>query len=167
MIRRFVSLPFECQQCGECCSHLGVVHKIKEIRGNYQFLVFNQYTGEETAVTIDPDKVHLFEDKSVFSQLPEACPFFRHDRKNRKAICTVHLTRPDICREYGCWRLLILDFRGRRAGRISFKRSLCSEDTLLTRLWEQCINDINEQDDAVWEEEMIRIISKAGYTVRR
>ena len=67
----------------------------------------NEYTGEETAVTVDPDKVLLFLDRSIFEELPEACPFFRTDQKTGKAYCTVHLTRPEICRDYGCWRLLI------------------------------------------------------------
>jgi hypothetical protein len=129
--------------------------------------VYNQYTWEKTLVVVDPDKIHLFEDRSIFEELPEACPFFRHDQKTGKAYCTVHLTRPDICREYGCWRLLILDFRGRRAGRIMYQRYFISDDTTLTQLWEQRINNIDEPDDAVWEEEMIRILTKAGYTIRR
>ncbi|MCX6685279.1 MAG: YkgJ family cysteine cluster protein [Methanoregula sp.] len=165
--RRSDSLPFLCQQCGECCSHLGLVHKIGEILGDYRFLVYNQYSGEKTVVTVDPDKTRIFNDTSIFTELPEACPFFRHERGERKACCTVHSTRPDICRDYGCWRLLILDFRGRRAGRISGKSTLCSEDTFLTRLWEYCIKDLDMRDDVNWEEEMIRTLSRAGYSVRK
>jgi Fe-S-cluster containining protein len=167
VIRRVVVLPFECQQCGECCSHLGLVHKVREDFGEYRFLIYNQYTGEETAVAVDSDKTHLYDNKSVFSDLPEACPFFRFESVSRKGCCTVHQTRPGICRDYGCWRLLILDRRGRRVGRISNQRMLCSEDTFLTRLWEGCIDEINEPDDKVWEEEMICILSRAGFTVRR
>jgi hypothetical protein len=63
--------------------------------------------------------------------------------------------------------MLILDHRGRRAGRIMFIRTLCSEDTALTRLWDSCIENHKEPDDAVWEEEMIRILTRAGYSVRK
>ncbi len=160
-------MPFECQQCGECCSHLGLVHTIKEERGEYRFLVRNEYTGEETEVSVDPDKVQLFLDRSIFEHLPEACPFFRADQKTRKGYCTVHQTRPDICREYGCWRMLILNFRGRRAGRIMYQRHLASEDPDLIRLFEQCINDTSEPDDAAWDDKVIRILTRAGYSVRK
>ena len=129
-------------------------------------MVRNEYTGEETAVTVDPDKVLLFLDRCIFEELPEACPFFRTDQKTEKAYCTVHLTRPEICRDYGCWRLLILNFRGRRAGRIMYQRHLVSEDATLTRLFEECIDPISEPDDAAWDDKVIRILSKAGYSVR-
>ena len=165
--RGLVFIAFECFQCGECCSQLGLVHIIKEDRGDYRFLIFNRYTGEETDVVVDPDKIRMFEDRSVFDRLPNTCPFFRDEPGSGKGFCTVHLTRPEICRDYGCWRLLILNHRGRRVGRIKYIRTLHSEDSTLTALWDRCIEDHKEPDDAVWEENMIRILTKAGYTVRK
>jgi Fe-S-cluster containining protein len=159
-------MSFECSQCGECCSHLGQVHEIKEDLGDYHFLVNNRYTGEKTLVTIDPDKILLFLDKSIFGERPEACPFFRYRHETRKGYCTVHLTRPEICRDYGCWRLLILDSAGKRAGRIMERRFLASEDEALTRLFEDRINCMPEMDDEAWDREVIRVLVEAGYTVR-
>lgn len=159
-------MPFECSQCGECCSYLGQVHIIQEDYGNYRFLVNNQYTGEKTVVTVDPDKIALFCDRSIFQKRPEACPFFRYDQGSRKGYCTVHLTRPEICRDYGCWRLLILDSEGKRAGRIMCQRHLASEDEALTRLFEAHINHLAEPDDALWDRQVIRMLNAAGYSVR-
>ncbi len=102
-------MVFYCEQCGECCSHLGLVHSITEDHGNYEFVVFNRYTNESDVVTVDTDKKAIFDDKSIFEILPEACPFFRHQPGSEKAFCTVHFTRPEICRDYGCWRMLILN----------------------------------------------------------
>lgn len=143
------------------------MHTIREEYGDYRFLVHNHYTGEETQVTIDPDKYGLFNDKSLFEKLPHACPFFRHRSGGDKAICTVHQTRPEICRDYQCWRLLILDPSGRRAGRIRNIRTLCSDDAHLTNVWENCIDGIDEPDDRKWEDGMIQILRNAGYSVRR
>jgi hypothetical protein len=81
-------MPFECSQCGECCSHLGLVHTIREAYGNYRYLVYNQYTGEKTPVEVDLDKIALFEDRRIFTERPEACPFFRYDRHGAKGYCT-------------------------------------------------------------------------------
>lgn len=159
-------MPFECSQCGECCSHLGLVHTIHEDYGNYRYLVNNQYTGEKTEVTVDLDKIALFSDRSIFTERPEACPFFRYDRAGAKGYCTVHLTRPEICRDYGCWRILILDKEGNRAGRIMCQRFLASEDERLTRIFLTQVNNIAEPDDEVWDGRLTRVLADAGYTVR-
>ena len=160
-------MPFECSQCGECCSYLGLVHTIKEDFGDFRFLVNNQYTGEKTVVVVDPDKIALFSDRSIFLERPEACPFFRYDRAAKKGYCTVHLTRPEICRDYGCWRMLILNSEGKRAGRIMCQRHLASEDEALTRLFEEQVNHLVGQDDTTWDDAVIRVLFSAGYTVRR
>jgi hypothetical protein len=160
-------MPFECSQCGECCSYLGLVHVIREEYGDSRFLVRNQYTGETTPVQVDPDKTALYRDTGIFAERPEACPFFRYNRGERKGYCTIHLTRPEICRDYGCWRLLILDTRGNRAGRIMERRHLASEDDRLTRIFAGEIDPVIEPDDAVWDELVIRVLTRAGYTVRR
>jgi hypothetical protein len=160
-------MPFECFQCGDCCENLGLVYTIREDYGDFRFLIHNNYTGEDTPVSVDPDKRDLFTDTSIFLKLPYACPFFRCQAGSGKAYCTVHLTRPEICRDYGCWRLLILDHRGRRVGRIKYIRTLCSEDALLTKIWDECIEHNEEPDDRVWEEKMNRTLTRAGYTVRK
>jgi hypothetical protein len=146
---------------------MGQVHSIMEIRGEFTFLVNNQYTGEKTEVIVDQDRHQLFSDKSIFLEQPEACPFLRYHREDGKAYCTVHLTRPEICRDYGCWRLLILNARGSRAGRIMYQRAFFSDDADLTRLWITCIDNLTETDDEVWEEKVTRILLNAGYTIRK
>jgi Fe-S-cluster containining protein len=165
--KRGSPLPFECIQCGECCSHLGLVHSIREERGGNRFLLYNQYTGDEQEVVLDSDKIDLFSDKSTFEREPEACPFFRFKETDGKGYCTIHLTRPDICRDFSCWRLLVLDHTGRRAGRVMFIRTLVTEDPVLRRLWDECIDTIGDPDDAVWEDLMIDTLTRAGYSVRR
>jgi Fe-S-cluster containining protein len=159
-------MPFECSQCGECCTHLGLVHVILEDYGDLRFLIRNRYTGETTAVAIDPDKAALFSDTAIFQERPEACPFFRYDRAQGKGYCTVHLTRPEICRDYGCWRMLILDSEGTRAGRIMGGRHLASENEALTLLFEEQINHLIEPDDTAWDDRVLRVLTAAGYTVR-
>ena len=158
-------MPFECSQCGECCSHLGLVHTIREDYGDFRYLVYNQYSGEKTEVVVDPDKRDLFLERWIFEERPEACPFFRFVRGEAKGYCTVHLTRPEICRDYGCWRLLILRHDGTRAGRIMGSRHLASEDEMLTRLFREKVDHLVEPDDAQWDRQVIRILVAEGYRV--
>ncbi len=160
-------MVFECSQCGECCSIMGRMHAIKEERSDGEFLLRNQYTGEEQVVRIDPEKTDLYADRSIFADWPDACPFLRRDPRDEKAYCTVHRTRPDICREFGCWTLLILDPQGRRVGRVMGRRHLCSEDPAFFTVWQACVGGIQEADDAAWRERVASVLEAAGYHVRR
>ncbi len=160
-------MTFHCRICGECCSHLGLVHAIGEEHGNYEYSLLNRYTGDVTRVSVDTDKIHLLDDRSIFQREPEACPFLRDDPGNHRVCCIVHATRPDICREFQCWRLLILDPRGRPAGRVMGSRHLTSDDPVLSGIWEERIGAISEPDDASWDIRVERVLAEAGYTVVR
>ncbi len=144
-----------------------LVHAITEDRGDYTYVIYNYYTGEVKEVRVDPDKIALYEDRSSLDNLPEACPFLRFDQENGKAWCTVHLTRPSICRDYCCWRLLILDAEGRRAGRVLYQRTFLSDSAALGRLWEQVKPTLNGLDDKEWDDVVISMLMASGYHVRR
>ncbi len=139
---------------------------IEKELSDYSFLVRNEYTGERYTVKVTEKLRSLYDDKDIFTSLPEACPFFRKGRDDELWYCTVHLTRPDVCREYGCWRFLILDSEGRRAGRIMGTRHLHAENPDLQRIWDEKVRALIEPDDATWDKKMCEIIRFAGFTVR-
>ena len=139
---------------------------IDEEKDNYSFLVRNKYTGERYEVEVGPPLRHLYDDKQIFITLPEACPFFRRNDYDGLWYCTVHLTRPDICMEYGCWRFLILDSDGKRAGRVMGSRHMHAEDTFLRLVWDSQVRTLIEPDDHVWEKKMSDIVKSAGFEIR-
>lgn len=141
---------------------MGEVLSVLEDYGGYRFLLVNRYTGEKTPVEIDQDKRSLFMEQDA---IPAACPFLRF--RNQVGYCTVHRTRPEMCRDFGCWRLLILDKAGKRAGRIMQARFFSPEDPCLALLWEERIRPLDEEDDEAWDSEVISILSREGYTVTR
>jgi hypothetical protein len=155
-------MVFTCHQCGECCSIMGEVLSIAEDYGGYRFLLLNRYTGEKSQVSIDQDKRSLYLDSD---SLPAACPFLRFGEPDGKAYCTVHQTRPEMCRDFGCWRLLILDPAGKRAGRVMQRRYFCPEEPALALIWEDKVRHIDEPDDQQWDRAVIRILTREGYTV--
>jgi Fe-S-cluster containining protein len=122
-------------------------------------------TGERMAVSVDPAMASLYLDRQIFAELPDACPFLRRDPEKETAVCTIHDSRPGICREYRCWRLLVVDERGRRAGRVKYRNTLRSDDTVLRDLWARYIQPIETADEAAWEEEVRRLLGRAGYTL--
>lgn len=137
----------------------------EEDLGGYRFIMHNIYTGERHRVRVDPEKIALFMDRGIFRSLPEACFFLRREPDRDMYLCTVHETRPELCREFGCWRLLILTGRGERAGRVMGSRHLVSEQRLLLMLWESQIRELPSLDDASWDREVVRILGEHGYRV--
>ena len=161
-------MVFECQQCGECCSIMGTVLFVSEKSSSHISVLTNRYTGEKTVVEVDPDKYSLYEDdQNIFLRFPDACPFLRFHEQTGKAYCTVHQTRPDMCRDFGCWRLLFLKPDGSRAGRVMNRRYFCPDDPNLARIWKERIQDIDESDDDVWDSTVRVILSGKGYSVRK
>jgi Fe-S-cluster containining protein len=123
------------------------------------------YSGDVKEVRVDTDKYAPYEDPSSIADLLDACPFLRFDAEG-KAWCTVHLTRPDICRDYCCWRLLISDSSGKRAGRVLYQRTFLADTEELTHLCEQIKPTLTGLSDQKWDNTLIRHLRAAGYHVR-
>ncbi len=159
-------MAFFCQQCGECCSSMGDVIGIREQAGPAEFVIWFKITGEERRVWIDPDKLGLFFNQDIHQHRPMACPFLR-ERSTGSAICTVHYTRPDLCRQYGCFRILVLGPDGARLGRVvEGSRYFTTMDPGLKALWDREIGAKEIADDQ-WEEFVEQVLVRAGYRVIR
>ncbi len=158
-------MAFFCQQCGECCSSMGDVIAIREQAGPSEFVIWFKITGEERRVWIDPDKQGLFFNQDIHHRAM-ACPFLR-ERSTGSALCTVHYTRPDLCRQYGCFRILVLAADGTRLGRvIDGSRYFTTMDPDLRALWDREIGAKEIADDQ-WEAFVEQVLVRAGYRVVR
>ncbi|HRU79856.1 MAG TPA: YkgJ family cysteine cluster protein [Methanolinea sp.] len=160
-------MSFFCQQCGECCSVMGQVFSIREERGDFRFLFENLYTGEETEVEVSPPWRELFSTGKNPSGWLNPCPFLRYDPAGGKAVCTVHATRPATCRDYGCWRVLVLDPSGFRVARVMEKRYLHLAEPSLERDWEEFRDTIDHLPDDAWDSAVARFFRQRGYSVFR
>jgi len=155
---------FTCQQCGECCRYMGDIIGIDEQTGPDTYRIRFSVTGEERRVTLDPDKKDLFLTREIAQSHPTACPFLRF--RDSRAFCTVHATRPGLCRQYGCFRVLILDHSGRHIGMVrDGSRSFSSLDPALHELWDREIQGTDIPDEAAWERFVRDVFSRAGYRV--
>jgi hypothetical protein len=142
---------------------MGEIISIREKTGDCEFRIGYSATGEERTVNLDPDKKNLFFSENAKTTM--ACPFLREDNSGR-VICTVHSSRPELCRQYSCFRILILDAEGRRAGRVLDKtRYLTATDLQLQEIWARECRSLPIADEARWEEEVGNILTRAGYCV--
>ena len=144
---------------------MGLVHRIEADHGDGTFTLGNIYTGERTEVRVAEGRRALYDDRGIFSLWPDACPFLRFDPHDAIGICTVYPTWPDICREFCCWRLAIVDAAGRRVGRVMPERHFDTRDATLRGIWDAAMQGLRADDD--WETRAVRAFETAGYTVRR
>lgn len=158
-------MSYFCQQCGECCSVMGQVFSIVETLDEYHFRFRNEYTGDTRVVEVAPHLRALFQSEAVPGSWENPCPFLRLDPESRMAFCTVHLTRPDVCREYQCWRILVLDNEGYRVARVMERRYLCLQDESLRGQWEEYREPLDSLEDGEWDEAVIRFFRERGYLV--
>lgn len=158
-------MAFVCQLCGECCSSMGEVIDIQEKTGDTEFKISYTTTGEERLVTLDPDKRDLFFQNVTKSGM--ACPFLRQESPGR-VICTVHHSRPDLCRQYSCFRILILNAEGKRVGRVMDRtRYLVSSDIPFHAYWQRECQLPEIIDEERWEMEIDKILTREGFHVVR
>jgi hypothetical protein len=146
---------------------MGDIIGIVEKAGLSMYRIRFSVTGEEQIVVIDPDKENLFCTPDIKLLRPMTCPFLRFNMQG-KALCSIHETRPDLCRIYTCFRLLILDLDGNHIGRVQDgTRFFSTMNTDLRRLWDDEIAGVDIPDEAAWEEHVADVFSRAGYRIVR
>jgi Fe-S-cluster containining protein len=142
---------------------IGIEERIDPVRFRIRFSV----TGEEREVILDPDKAGLFCSQDIAATRPMACPFLRFPEP-RRACCTVHRTRPDLCRQYACFRILILDSEGNGIGKVPDRsRVLYTPDAGLREIWRQDVAGAEIPAESAWEAHVGEAFSRAGYRVIR
>lgn len=111
-------------------------------------------TGELLPVAVQPQHREIF---SSGERDPSWCPFLRKDDAGLFT-CTIHETRPRLCREFRCRTMLIYDRAGREAGYVKGRRSLVTNDPELESAWQKVPAG---KDDAAIKE----TLGKHGYRV--
>jgi len=152
--------------CGECCSSMGEVIEIREQTGPSAFRIGFTVTGEEREVKIDPGREALWSRQGM-KRRTMACPFLREEEPGA-VICTVHHSRPDLCRQYSCFRILVLDGEGKKIGRVvDGTRYFDSANAGLREAWDQECAGVDITDEDCWEEAVENRLESAGYRVVR
>jgi Fe-S-cluster containining protein len=144
---------------------MGEVFSVEPARDGDRFVMENRYTGEKTVVEVSPVMQELYSSGETVPDWQDPCPFLRYDAGRKKAFCTVHETRPGICRDYGCWRILVVNGSGERVGRIMGWRYLHTDDQHLAQVWEEFRNGIDSLPDPDWDNAVARFFREQGYSV--
>ncbi|MHB8164383.1 MAG: hypothetical protein ACYDDV_08540 [Methanoregula sp.] len=87
-------------------------------------------------------------------------------RKNKNGngiACAIYATRPQICREFRCYRMVIFHPDGHECGRVMGRSELKTTEELLAQTWKTEIESMPHSDDARWEKSVIAALAAHGY----
>lgn len=158
---------FECTLCGKCCMHAGgeLIEVEKRLTGR-DFLCRQKIVGGTFRARVEERFLDAFADASENRKHPSWCPFLRAlPGEEGKYACTVHNSRPLICRSYTCCAMRIFDSGGREVGKVKGRRSLVTEDAAFRRCWDEGVAPLAIDDDIAWRTEVATVLGRAGYRV--
>ncbi|MDV4342616.1 YkgJ family cysteine cluster protein [Methanoculleus sp. YWC-01] len=158
---------FECTLCGKCCMNAGgQLIEIEKRLTSRDYLCRQKVVGGTFRARVEERFLDAFRDTAENDAHPSWCPFLRGlPGEEGKYICTIHDSRPLICRSYVCCAMRIFAPDGREAGKVKGRRSLDTEDAVLRRCWEESVVPLGTDDDLVWRSEVAGILGRAGYRV--
>jgi Fe-S-cluster containining protein len=138
---------FECDLCGKCCASFGEFITVERQVTDKDYFCRYGITNELFQVHVLPDYADEFAD--TFEEMQDTlknwkgCVFTRKNPGGPGFICMVYPTRPTICREFLCYRMVI---RHQQTGEIRGKligiNELRTHDEILAAIWKEQIADL-------------------------
>jgi Fe-S-cluster containining protein len=144
---------------------MGEIIEITGQAGPRKFRIRYTTTGEQREVAIDTDKEDLFSSRDTGTSHPMACPFLREMLPGTR-VCVVHDSRPELCRQYSCFRVLVCDESGNRLGRVwDASRYFTTANSALREVWDREIAGQAIPDEMAWEDFVGQVLTGEGYRV--
>ncbi|NMB80115.1 MAG: YkgJ family cysteine cluster protein [Methanomicrobiales archaeon] len=159
---------FECDRCGRCCVSLGAHIIIERQLSDRDYYCSSRIDNTHFSVAVEP----AFRDEiadayesgfgNVQSENP-ACRFLRRNPDGNTTSCAIYATRPKVCRDFRCYRMLIRNQEGVVCGRVVGKTTLKTTDSLLENLWNERIASLPYGNGTAWNETVQKILAGSGY----
>jgi len=143
----------------------GELIEIEKRLTSRDYLCRQKIVGGTFRARVEERFLDVFRDTAENDAHPSWCPFLRGLPEKGKYVCTIHDSRPLVCRSYVCCAMRIFGPDGREAGKVKGRRSLDTEDAALRRCWEDSVVPLTTDDDIAWRIEVAGILGRAGYRV--
>lgn len=161
---------FECDRCGKCCVSLGphitVERQLNDrdyyCRSTIDNAIFLSHVDPEYREEIADEFAAGGPDRNSLDKKP--CTFLRKNPDGEGTACAIYATRPKVCCDFRCYRMLIRNQEGKVCGKVIGKTTLRTEDAVLEKLLNTQIAAIPSGDIAVWTEKVVRILSENNYS---
>ncbi len=171
---------FECNLCGKCCQSFGEFIKIERQINDRDYIcrygvtneIFQVHVLPEFAEEIDEEFTNLDEKNAGTSH--KGCIFLRKHPCGKGFVCAVYPTRPSVCRDFLCYRMLIHHQpSGELRGKVIGINELRTQDEILAALWKEKIAHIphpfasQHAEDHEWVNNVITILASHGYRAEK
>lgn len=165
---------FTCDHCGKCCGSFGSFIRIERRMSDRDYYCRYSLTGDIFPVHVDAAYAGEVSGHLCGGELPQApagktaCPFLCHRQDRGGFDCAVYATRPPVCRDFRCYRMLVYDNRGNLLGRVIGAGEIGTGDAALRQLWNECIAAVPHahpagSNDPVWVKKVRDILAASGY----
>jgi len=165
-------VSFVCDGCGKCCISLGAYIRIERQLAARDYYCRNGITGEVFPVHVQPEFADVIDEEFTSGQReaagsPKGCIFMRKNPEGPGTVCAIYPTRPQICREFRCYHMVIFDSRGEIAGRMVGRADIQTSDSVLARIWKDEVKPLpcpaSPRSDPAWLERVLAILAFHGY----
>ena len=142
-------VKFECNWCGKCCLSFGEFIKIERQLTSRDYYCRYAITGELFQAHVLPEFADDIDEE--FSDPGEkgtesprkGCIFMRKNPEGPGFACAIYPTRPTVCREFLCYRMLISHQpTGEIRGRVIGINELRTQDEVLSSIWKEKITQL-------------------------
>lgn len=160
---------FECDLCGKCCVCLGPLIMIERQLSDRDYYCRCKIDNTLFSARVDPAYCEEIDDAFETGQDPDGgpekkpCVFLRKNQQGEGNICAIYSTRPKVCRDFFCYRMIIYNPEGTVCGRVIGKNTIQTEDAGLEKIWVGLVATIPYGDPAVWVKNVTEILAENGY----
>lgn len=160
---------FECNRCGRCCVSLGPHVTIERQMNDRDYYCRSVLDNAFFYAHVDPEYHEEIADEFESGQIsltePEkkTCWFLRKNHEGEGTACAIYASRPQVCRDFRCYCMLVRDRNGAVCGRVTGKNSLCTDNVALQKLWDEQVLPIPCGEVASWTKLVAGILAERGY----
>lgn len=162
---------FACDRCGKCCVSLGTHITIERQLNDRDYYCRSAIDNAIVPVAVDPAYRNViadeFEredpDRRMKEKMP--CIFLRKNPEGNGTACAIYASRPKVCRDFRCYRMIIRNREGAVCGRVIGKNSLRTDDEMLKKLWDDRVAAIPLGEPVAWAKTIAGILAEHGYCV--
>jgi hypothetical protein len=160
---------FECEWCGKCCASLGPHIRIERQLNDRDYycrsIIDNTFFSARVDSAFCEEIAEEFETGGALPPGTErrTCRFLRHYPDREGMVCAIYATRPKVCRDFRCYRMLIRTRDGIVCGRVIGKNTLRTEDAALEKIWHERVAAVPYGDAPEWAKTVGAILAGHGY----
>jgi Fe-S-cluster containining protein len=156
-------VAFECSWCGKCCASYGDFIKIERQLTSRDYYCRYGIKNEMFLAHVEGDYIGRYHKDSEEQKPAKGCPFMQKNQSGDGFACAIYATRPQVCKEFRCYRMLIFDRDGHECGRIMARNELKTTDETLERIWKEEIAPLPYREVPRWVKLVIDTLAAYGY----